>query len=68
MMIIRITIKFIFANFNILEDFLVLSAEGRIATQHDIEDNSAWPNIAFFIVISLKDFRGNVVGRTKPFG
>lgn len=47
-----------------VEDVLVVVAvERRIAAQQDVQDDSARPDVALFVVVLKQDFRRYVVGR-----
>lgn len=35
--------------------------ERRITAKEDVEDHAARPNIAFFIVVFIQNFRGDVI-------
>lgn len=38
--------------------------EGHLAQEHDVEDDADTPHIAFFVVLSSKNFGSDVLGRT----
>ena len=46
-----------------LNNLLVATTEGRIATDHDIDNHSNAPNVALLVILVLKHFWSNVIGR-----
>jgi hypothetical protein len=42
--------------------FIVITFEGRISTQHDIEDYTETPGITGIIIITFQNFRSYIVG------
>ena len=62
------TLKIKFPNLYFLKRFLVILPSKRgPACQQYIHDHSTAPNIAFFIILIIPNFRGNIIRRTGLF-
>lgn len=56
------TCEIVSANLDLLDNFsIIVSVEGRSATQQNVEDNTDTPDITFLIVLGIQHFRGDVV-------
>lgn len=53
-----------FLSHHVLKDFLVvISFEGWVATEEDVEDDTQAPHIALLVVVTFEHLWGNVVWR-----